>query len=88
MKEVKGQKRGMSMQELETEKVPASAETAMPGETDNLLGGPAHPARSPHFKEIQLRAFELYLEGGCLQGRDFDDWLQAERELLEKFQKE
>ena len=31
--------------------------------------------------EIARRAYELYLEGGCLDGRDLDDWLKAEREL-------
>jgi hypothetical protein len=31
--------------------------------------------------EIAARAFELYLARGCQDGRDLDDWLQAEREL-------
>lgn len=30
---------------------------------------------------IALRAFHLYCERGCQDGRDLDDWLQAEREL-------
>jgi hypothetical protein len=32
--------------------------------------------------EIARRAYELYFEGGCLDGRDLDDWLKAEREVL------
>ena len=31
--------------------------------------------------EIRLRAYEIYLEGGGVPGRDLDDWLKAEREL-------
>lgn len=31
---------------------------------------------------IAQRAYELYLERGAEPGRDVDDWLQAERELL------
>jgi hypothetical protein len=34
--------------------------------------------------EIARRAYELYLERGCRDGQDLDDWLIAERELLEK----
>lgn len=30
---------------------------------------------------VSLRAYELYLERGRADGRDFDDWLTAEREL-------
>lgn len=30
---------------------------------------------------IRQRAYELYVEGGCVHGRDVEDWLQAEREL-------
>jgi hypothetical protein len=31
--------------------------------------------------EIRRRAYEIYLEGGSLPGRELDDWLRAEREL-------
>jgi Protein of unknown function (DUF2934) len=30
---------------------------------------------------IRLRAYEIYLARGDEQGRDIEDWLQAEREL-------
>ena len=40
----------------------------------------------PSLEEIQHRAYEIYLERGCVHGWDQDDWLQAERELLEKYQ--
>lgn len=30
---------------------------------------------------VATRAYELYLARGAADGRDFDDWLNAEREL-------
>ena len=32
-------------------------------------------------REIERRAYEIYLERGEQPGRDVDDWLQAEHEL-------
>ena len=41
--------------------------------------------RSPLITEdaIAQRAYALYLAQGCEDGHDVEDWLQAERELLE-----
>ena len=36
-------------------------------------------------EEIELRAYQIYVERGGAHGRDVDDWVQAERELLEKY---
>ncbi len=37
----------------------------------------------PAFQEkIRFRAYELFEQRGCEHGRDLDDWLQAESELL------
>lgn len=44
------------------------------------------PTTVPNVEEIRLRAYELYLERGCLDGSDVEDWLQAERKLVEKYQ--
>lgn len=41
-------------------------------------------ATSP--EEIRKRAFEIHIEHGGIHGCDLDDWLQAERELNEKFE--
>jgi Protein of unknown function (DUF2934) len=38
-------------------------------------------ASEPSEEEIRIRAYRRYLERGCLDGQDFDDWLEAEREL-------
>jgi hypothetical protein len=35
----------------------------------------------PTEEAIRLRAYHRYLERGGQHGRDFDDWVQAEREL-------
>lgn len=32
---------------------------------------------------VARRAFRLYVERGCVDGHELDDWLQAERDLLE-----
>jgi len=42
-----------------------------------------HPTR----EEIELRAHQIYVERGGAHGREVEDWLQAERELLGKFGK-
>jgi hypothetical protein len=31
---------------------------------------------------IAKRAFELYQTGGCRDGHDLEDWLEAERDIL------
>lgn len=33
-------------------------------------------------EQIELRAYEIYLQRGCLDGLDVQDWLQAESELI------
>jgi hypothetical protein len=40
------------------------------------------PAR-PDEETIRQRAYERFRERGGEHGRDFDDWLEAERELSE-----
>ena len=46
-----------------------------------LLTTEAHPTR----EEVQQRAYEIYLERDGAHGHDVDDWLEAERELYEKY---
>ena len=40
--------------------------------------------KRPSDQEIAARAHELFESRGGENGRDLDDWLQAERELFEK----
>ncbi len=44
---------------------------------------PEDPALSVQ-KGIALRAYELYLQRGGVDGHAEEDWLQAEREILPK----
>ena len=34
--------------------------------------------------KIAWRAYQLYEEGGCVNGNDMDNWLKAEREILKE----
>lgn len=36
---------------------------------------------APTHDQISQRAYELYRESGCIEGRDMENWLQAEAEL-------
>lgn len=33
---------------------------------------------------IEERAHEIFLERGCHEGHELDDWLQAEREVMQE----
>jgi hypothetical protein len=39
----------------------------------------------PSPTEIRQRAFEIHIERGGIHGCDLDDWMQAERELQQKY---
>jgi Protein of unknown function (DUF2934) len=39
----------------------------------------------PSFEEIQLRAYETYVQRGRIHGFDLEDWLRAEKELKQRF---
>lgn len=39
---------------------------------------------APTHEEIALRAYEIYLERGGAPGDALEDWIRAERELMEK----
>lgn len=39
---------------------------------------------SPTKRQIEVRAYELYLQRGCENGHDVEDWLAAEKELLQR----
>ena len=56
-------------------------------ESSSAGGGPQTAEGHPTRQEIELRAYQIYLARGDAEGNDVEDWLQAERELLEKYQK-
>jgi hypothetical protein len=41
----------------------------------------ASSGEHPTYAEIAEAAYQRYLQRGGADGRDFDDWLEAEREL-------
>ena len=43
------------------------------------------PAFGPTTEEIAQRAYEIFVARGGAPGRDLDDWLQAESELLGEY---
>jgi hypothetical protein len=45
--------------------------------TTNILAG-----RLPSREEVARRAYGIYVARGCQPGRETDDWLQAEYELM------
>lgn len=46
--------------------------------------GQAGARKSPLMEDIERRAYELYLSRGGTHGNDMDDWLQAERQVLDE----
>jgi hypothetical protein len=38
--------------------------------------------RQPSHEEIELLAYNLYLNRGAVDGHSLDDWLEAEREVV------
>ena len=42
------------------------------------------PSSFPAHEEIARRAYELFVTRGMAEGLEQDDWLQAERELLDR----
>jgi hypothetical protein len=56
-------------------------------ERTHSMDSDSSPDTSPTTEEIAARAYEIYLEGGCADGHDLENWLQAEAELTEKYAK-
>ena len=57
-----------------------------PTEKSFLTGSEPLTAKAhPTSEETELRAYQIYVERGCADGHDLDDWLQAEHELSEKY---
>jgi hypothetical protein len=72
----------------EMEEMKSSGQTAatVPGkdEAASSKNPQAQLANDPSIEEIRLRAYEIYLGHGSTDGQDLDDWLCAERELVER----
>ena len=51
----------------------------LPGKTG--VAGSSSPSSSVNPGEVAARAYSIYLEEGCPDGRHLDHWLRAEAEL-------
>ena len=58
-----------------------------PTEKSSSESQPQTASGAPTREEIELRAYRIYVERGGADGQDGEDWLQAERELVEKYGK-
>ena len=58
-----------------------------PIERSSPGGGQQIAERHPTHEEVELRAYQIYVERGGAHGNDLEDWLQAEAELIEKYGK-
>jgi hypothetical protein len=61
---------------------PAAPRRATAASRESAADRSVQPARQgPSYEEIAEAAYRRYLSRGGTHGRDFDDWLEAEREL-------
>jgi hypothetical protein len=58
-----------------------------PTEKSSSGSQPQTASEAPTREEIELRAYQIYVERDGAHGQDVEDWLQAERELVEKYGK-
>ena len=58
-----------------------SSTSARPARPKSTRGA---PSGEPSEEEIRRRAYQRYLERGGGHGLDFEDWVEAERELKKK----
>lgn len=70
----------------QTEKSAGKPQTESRNANELILELEEHSSRKPRHEQIELRAYELYVLGGCVDGNDVQNWLQAESELLEAAQ--
>lgn len=51
-------------------------------------GGTLRGEKGPSAGKISQRAHEIFVQRGGTHGRDFDDWVEAERQLREESQED
>jgi hypothetical protein len=66
--------------------MPKSKAATAPAETAKKSRKPT-PTPAPTYEEIALRAYHIYLERGCTPGDPMQDWLRAEKELMDAAKK-
>jgi DUF2934 family protein len=58
-----------------------SSPSGIVGAASDMSISNADSSDDPTYDEIAEAAYQRYLQRGGADGRDFDDWLEAEREL-------
>lgn len=68
---------------MKKKKSPTSSSTPpiLTSVPDSSISPAAVPPPAVGRDQIAERAYELWLEQGCPEGRDLDNWLEAERQL-------
>jgi DUF2934 family protein len=62
---------------------PRAKRPAQAPESNGSNGGlnVAHQEPAPNEDDVRVRAYHRYLERGAGHGSDFDDWVEAEKDL-------
>ncbi len=68
-------------QASESTTAPAPSEAGDDAPLEPMTAGSPSMASEPSEEDIRMRAYHRYLERGGGHGMDFQDWLEAEREL-------
>jgi hypothetical protein len=65
---------------------PSRVVTSQPDASSSKIGdtAPRRPAFEDLHARISVRAHELFLQRGCREGCALEDWLDAEREILDR----
>ena len=69
--------RAKTLRNGSSSKPTSSASTAV-----STTNGNGHTTPSVLEEEIRRRAYELYEQRGCIPGREHEDWLIAEQEIV------
>jgi hypothetical protein len=51
---------------------------------DGSFRNPTEKSNQPTHEEIAIRAYEIFQARGGSDGSDLDDWLEAERSLIQR----
>ena len=70
---------------MKSQNIVANVESALEGASQPGGAEQERSKRAPTPQQIRERAFEIHIERGGIHGMDLDDWMEAERELREKY---
>jgi hypothetical protein len=70
---------------MKSQNIVANAESVLTGGDQPGEAEQERSKSAPTLQQIRERAFEIHIERGGFHGMDLDDWMQAERELQEKY---